>query len=51
MKKYGNSWSYILTEYREHFHPHRTNVDLKDKARNEKNRRIRHGLDLGPFGP
>ncbi|KAI3643303.1 hypothetical protein MP228_012858 [Amoeboaphelidium protococcarum] len=51
MKKYGNSWSYILNEYREHFHPHRTNVDLKDKARNEKNRRIRHGLDLGPFGP
>ncbi|KAI3635903.1 hypothetical protein MIR68_006541 [Amoeboaphelidium protococcarum] len=51
MKKYGNQWSHILTEYREHFHPHRTNVDLKDKARNEKNRRIRLGLELGPFGP
>lgn len=48
--KYGRGWASILSEYGGHFHPSRTNVDLKDKARNEKRRREKLGVNLGAFG-
>ncbi|KAI3631314.1 hypothetical protein MIR68_010804 [Amoeboaphelidium protococcarum] len=36
----GTSWSRIRAYFREYFHPCRTDLDLKDKARTEARRRI-----------
>ncbi|CAO3589410.1 unnamed protein product [Absidia cylindrospora] len=45
----GRQWRNILTKYAHRFAPGRTNIDLRDKARNEiKSRKIR-GQDLGGF--
>ena len=49
LQKFGRSWASILAKYKKVFHPTRTNVDLKDKARNERMRRQRNGLGLGGF--
>ncbi|CAG8479059.1 6996_t:CDS:2, partial [Dentiscutata heterogama] len=51
MEEYGTRWEEIL---KHHGKPHgplrnRTAMNLKDKARNEKARRIRDGVTLGIF--
>ena len=45
----GTCWSLILKDGQRIFNSIRTQVDLKDKARNEKKRRQRLGLQLGGF--
>ena len=51
LEKFGiGNWAAILRNYSHVFKPQRSSVDLKDKHRNELNRRIRHGLPTGPFG-
>jgi len=37
---HGTSWCRIRAEFREYFHPSRTDLDLKDKARTESRKRI-----------
>ena len=49
LKRFGRQWAMILSHYRRRFHAVRTAVDLKDKARNEKRRRQRANLELGPW--
>jgi hypothetical protein len=51
MQKYGANWVLILQdpEFASRL-TGRTNVDLKDKARNERQARNRNRLDLGVFG-
>ncbi|RIA98828.1 hypothetical protein C1645_812319 [Glomus cerebriforme] len=48
MKKFGTNWTLILSMSNGPLN-HRTNVQLKDKARNEKRRREREGIPLGVF--
>jgi len=43
--KHG-SWSYILERLRDRFHPHRTQVDLKDKWRNLRKSKIPQVLEI-----
>jgi hypothetical protein len=49
LRTYGKNWAKILTTYKHQFSSTRSNVDLKDKARNEKMKRERAGLALGGF--
>jgi hypothetical protein len=54
MKRCGTNWAGIEALYGENGTinqslTRRTQVSMKDKARNEKRRRIREGLPLGPF--
>ena len=51
MKEYGTQWARILRSYGGNHGPlrNRNAVQLKDKARNEKLRRIKSNLDLGVF--
>ncbi len=52
MTKYGARWSTILREYGEEgkgLIKGRSQVQLKDKARVEKNRRLKDGLPLHPY--
>ncbi|GBC09121.1 hypothetical protein RclHR1_08610008 [Rhizophagus clarus] len=51
MKEFGTQWARILRMYGGDHGPlrNRNAVQLKDKARNEKLRRIKSGLDLGVF--
>jgi hypothetical protein len=48
MKKFGTNWTLILSMSSGAL-KNRTNVQLKDKARNEKRRREREGIPLGIF--
>lgn len=48
MKKFGTNWTLILNMSSGPL-KNRTNVQLKDKARNEKRRREREGIPLGVF--
>jgi hypothetical protein len=48
MEKFGTNWSLILDMSSGPLQ-NRTNVQLKDKARNEKRRREREGIPLGIF--
>src|SRR2546425_1275688 len=48
MKKFGTNWILILNMDSGLLN-NRTNVQLKDKARNEKRRREREGIPLGVF--
>lgn len=45
----GSCWAQILRDFSDRFNQCRTQIDLKDKARNEKNRRIKMNEDLGGF--
>jgi hypothetical protein len=47
LSKFGKQWSLILSKYKNVFEPCRSNVDLKDKARNEKKRLQRARKPLG----
>lgn len=51
LQQYETEWSTILSAYKTRFHPSRTAVDLKDKARNEKRRLLKmHDLsDVGAW--
>ncbi|CAG8475649.1 14240_t:CDS:1 [Cetraspora pellucida] len=51
MEEFGTSWKDILKKYGKPHGPlrNRSAVNLKDKARNEKARRIRNGITLGSF--
>src|SRR5438045_4208088 len=48
MKKFGTNWS-LISDMSSGPLQNRTNVQLKDKARNEKRRREREGIPLGIF--
>lgn len=48
VEKYGaGKWTAILEAGKTVFHPQRTNIDLKDKYQNEKNKMTRTSLEAG----
>ncbi|CAG8508312.1 7526_t:CDS:2 [Cetraspora pellucida] len=51
MREYGTHWARILEKHGSSSGPlkNRTQVQLKDKARNEKQRRMKAGIDVGVF--
>ncbi|CAG8561227.1 43454_t:CDS:2 [Gigaspora margarita] len=51
MREYGTHWAQILEKHGTSNGPlkNRTQVQLKDKARNEKQRRMKAGMDVGVF--
>ncbi|CAG8579215.1 7700_t:CDS:2 [Gigaspora rosea] len=51
MKEFGTHWARILEKHGTSNGPlsNRTQVQLKDKARNEKQRRMKAGMDVGVF--
>ncbi|CAG8670718.1 7887_t:CDS:2, partial [Dentiscutata heterogama] len=51
MREYGTHWVRILEKHGTSNGPlrNRTQVQLKDKARNEKQRRMKAGMDVGVF--
>ncbi|CAG8534992.1 15917_t:CDS:2 [Racocetra fulgida] len=51
MREYGTHWVQILEKHGSSSGPlrNRTQIQLKDKARNEKQRRMKAGMDVGVF--
>ncbi|KAF0509109.1 myb DNA binding protein [Gigaspora margarita] len=51
MREFGTHWARILEKHGTSNGPlkHRSQVQLKDKARNEKQRRMKAGMDVGVF--